>query len=136
MPYSMKELTDAEKDAFLKDNFWGTLSFAGDEPYAIPVGYQYIKGDMLLGFDPTGRKMEYVNKSRDICLVICRPAKLSSDSKESYPFTTVIIEGELEDITETERASYGLPPLPAGAKVALYRLKQKRVGTQILSWSS
>lgn len=136
MPYSMKELTDVEKDAFLKDNFWGILSFVGDVPYAIPVGYQYIKGDILLGFAPTGRKMEYVNKSRDICLVICRPTALSSDAKESYPFTTVIIEGELEDITETDRTSYGLPPLPAGAKVALYRLKQKRVGTQILNWSS
>jgi len=128
----MKELTDAEKDAFLKDNFWGILSFAGDEPYAIPVGYQYRKGDVLLGWAPTGRKTEYVNKSRNVCLTICRSTTLSSDSKEAYPFTTVIIEGELEDITETDRASYGLPPLPAGAKVALYRLKQKRVGTQRL----
>jgi len=136
MAYTMKELTDAEKEAFLKDNFWGILSFAGDEPYAIPVGYQYIKGDILLGFAPTGRKMEYVNKSRDICLVICRPTALSSDPKEAYPFTTVIIEGELEDITATDRASYGLPPLPAGVKVGLFRIKQKRVGTQELGWSS
>ena len=27
----MKELTDAEKDAFLKDHKYGILSFAGDE---------------------------------------------------------------------------------------------------------
>ena len=64
MPYSMTQLTDAEKDAFIKDNFWGVLSFAGEEPYAIPVGYQYIKGDILLGFGPTGRKQGYVEKSR------------------------------------------------------------------------
>lgn len=132
MAFRMRELPDAEKEAFLQDNFWGILSFAGDEPYALPMGYRYIKGDVLLGFAPTGRKMGYVNKSRNICFVICRPTTLSSDSKEAYPFTTVIIEGELEDITETDRASYGLPPLPAGAKVALYRLKQKRVGTQRL----
>ena len=65
MAFTMKELTDAEKDAFIKDNFWGVLSFSGGEPYAIPVGCQYIKGDILLGFAPTGRKMEYVNKNRD-----------------------------------------------------------------------
>ena len=130
MPYSMKELTDAEKEAFIKENFWGILSFAGDEPYGPPMGYQYIKGEVLLGFAPTGRKMEYVNKSRNVCFVICRPKALSSDPKESYPFTTVIIEGELEDVTESDWASYGLPTLPPGAKVALYRIKQKRVGTQ------
>jgi len=136
MGYNMRQLTDDEKEAFIKDNFWGVLSFSGGEPYAIPVGYQYIKGDVLLGFAPTGRKMEYVNKSRSVCLVLCRPTKLSSDSKESYPFTTVIIEGELEDITETDRASYGLPPLPEGVQVGLYRIKQKGVGTQHLSFTS
>ena len=135
MGYNMRQLADAEKGAFIKDNFWGVLSFAGGEPYAIPVGYQYIKGDILLGFAPTGRKMEYVNKSRSVCLVICRPTKLSSDSKESYPFTTVIIEGELEDITEIDRASYGLPPLPEGYKGMSFRIKQKNVGTQELSWT-
>lgn len=71
MPYSMRALTDAEKEAFIKENFWGILTFAGEEPYAVPVGYQYIKGDVLLGFGPTGRKMEYVNRSRSVCLVVC-----------------------------------------------------------------
>ena len=133
MPYTMRELTDAEKEAFLKDNFWGILAFAGDKPYAIPVGYQYIKEDILLGFGPTGRKIEYINKSRNVCLTICKPTALSSSSAESYPFNTVIIEGELEDITAADRAHYGLPPLPEGVKVGLFRLKQKSVGTQNLS---
>ena len=136
MAYTMKELTDAEKDAFLNDNFWGILSFAGDEPYAIPVGYRYRKRDVLLGFAPTGRKTEYVNKSRNVCFTICRPTTLSSDPKEAYPFNTVIIEGELEDITEAERASYGLDPLPEGVKLGLFRIKQKRVGTQKLGLGS
>jgi len=136
MPFTFKQLTDAEKEAFLKDNWWGILSFAGDEPYALPMGYRYVKGDVLLGLAPPGRKMEYVNKSRNVCFVVCQPTALSSDSKEAHPFTTVIIEGELEDITETDRASYGLPPLPAGAKVALFRIKQKRVGTQKLGSDS
>jgi len=72
MAFTMKELTDAEKEAFLKDNWWGMLSFAGDEPYALPMGYRNRKGDVLFGFAPTGRKMDYVNKSRNVCFTICR----------------------------------------------------------------
>ena len=93
MPYTMRELTDAEKEAFLKDNFWGILAFAGDKPYAIPVGYQYIKEDILLGFGPTGRKIEYINKSRNVCLTICRPTALSLSNRSSatlLPSTTTI----------------------------------------------
>ena len=136
MAFTMRELTDAEKEAFLQDNSWGILAFAGGEPYAIPVGYRYIKRDLLFGFAPTGRKMEYVNKSRNVCFTICQPTTPSPDSKETHATNTVIIEGELEDITETDRASYGLEPLPADAKVDLFRIKQKRVGTQRLGSDS
>ena len=133
MGYNMRPLTDAEKEEFLKKNYWGILSFAGAEPYAIPVGYQYVKGDILLGFAPTGRKIGYVNKSRSVCFVVCQPSKLSPESKEAYPYNTIIIEGELEDVTD--RAYYGLPPLPEGYKGMSFRIKQKSVGTQELSWT-
>jgi len=94
------------------------------------MGYRYRKGDVLFGFAPTGRKMDYVNKSRNVCFTICRSGSKSADGKESYPFTTVIIEGELEEITD--RAYYGLDTIPEGVKVALFRIKQKRVETQKL----
>jgi len=140
MQYSMRELTDAEKEAFLTENFWGILSFTGDDPYAIPIGYMYRKGDVLMGLSPTGRKMEYVNKSRNVCFTICQPTTLcrataqSPDPIEAYPFNTVIIEGELEDVTD--RAYYGLEPQIEGYKGGLFRIRQKRVGTQQLSMSS
>ena len=82
---------------------------------------------MLPRFAPVGRKMEYVNKSRNVCFTICQPAAQSPDPRESYPFTSVIIEGELEDVTDVSQ--YGLKPLPAGVKLGLYTIKQKRVGT-------
>ncbi len=134
MGYNMRPLTDVEKEEFLKKNYWGILSFAGAEPYAIPVGQQYIKGDILLGFAPKGRKIGYVNKSRSVCFVVCQPSKLSPNSSEAYPYNTVIIDGELEDVTD--RAYYGLPPLPEGYKGGMaFRIKQKSVGTQELSWT-
>jgi len=130
MAYTKKELTADEKEAFLQGNWWGILSFAGDEPYAIPLGYQYKKGAVILGFPAVGKKMGYVNKSRNVCFTICRPAALSPDPKESYPYTTIIIEGELEEITD--RAYYGLGELPKGIESTVYRIKEKEVGTQKL----
>ncbi len=139
MPYYTKELTDTEKEEFLTDNLWGILSFAGDVSYAIPVGYRYRKGDIIFGLDAKGRKMEYINKSRSVCFVVCRPASLSLVRKESHPFKTVIIEGELEDVTDTDWANYGLPTRPKdkakdyGYNVASYKIslkRAKRVGTQ------
>ena len=132
MPYSMRELTDVEKETFLTENHWGTLSFTGDEVYAIPMGYQYEKGTVLLGFQPRGRKMDYINKNRNVCFNVCRPAKQTIDSKEAYPYTSVIIEGELE---EYDRSQYGLEPLPEGVKLGLYRIKPKRVGTQKMDFT-
>ena len=140
MAYTMRELTDAEKEAFLRDNYWGVLSFTGDDPYAIPMGYTYKKGDVLVGFVPIGRKAEYVNKSRKVCFTICRPTVLcratpqSPDPDEAYPFNTVIIEGELEEVTD--RAYYGLEPQAEGSKSGSFRIKQNRVGTQQLGLSS
>jgi len=129
MSFTMRELTDAEKDEFLKNNFWGILCFGGDEPYGIPLGYEYGNGNVILGLSHTGRKMECVKRSRKVCLTICTPTSLSPNPREAYPFTSVIIDGELEEIAEADRASYGLGPLPPGLKVVSFVLKQKRVGT-------
>ncbi len=107
MSFTMRELTDAEKDEFLKNNFWGILCFGGDEPYGIPLGYEYGNGNVILGLSHTGRKMECVKRSRKVCLTICTPTSLSPNPREAYPFTSVIIDGELEEIAEANRDSYG-----------------------------
>ena len=129
MQFTFRELTDAEKDEFLKNNFWGILCFGGDEPYGVPIGYQYVNGNVIMGFAPTGRKMECVKRDRKVCFTICTPAAISPNFKEAYPFTSVIIDGDLEEIAEADRASYGLGPMPPGLKGVSFRIKQKRVGT-------
>jgi nitroimidazol reductase NimA-like FMN-containing flavoprotein (pyridoxamine 5'-phosphate oxidase superfamily) len=139
MPYTFRELTDNQKEEFLTDNVWGILSFNGDMPYAIPVGYRYRKGTFIFGLDAKGRKMDFINRNRSVCLVVCRPASLSIIRKEYHPVKTVIIEGELEDMTDTDLAYYGLP-IPSKAKdygydVVLFKLSPNRVGTQELGIS-
>jgi nitroimidazol reductase NimA-like FMN-containing flavoprotein (pyridoxamine 5'-phosphate oxidase superfamily) len=139
MQYSMRELTDVEKEAFIADNYWGILCFNGDDPYGIPIGYTYRNGEVLIGLHPPGRKMEYINASRKVCFTICQPTALcratlqSPDPIEAYPFNTVIIEGELEDVTD--RAYYGLEPRTEAFKGGLFRLRQIKVGTQRLNMS-
>ena len=44
---SNRELTDAEREEFIKSNYFGFLAFAkGDEPYVIPVSYNGKKNGL------------------------------------------------------------------------------------------
>ena len=126
MPMTKRDLTSAEIDTFIKDNRWGSLSFTGDDPYTIPIAYRYIKGDVLVGLTSTGRKMDYLKANRNVCFMICKPRWETPEDKESC--TSVIIEGELEEATD--RAYYGLEPLPETFNGMFARIKQKRVGTR------
>jgi nitroimidazol reductase NimA-like FMN-containing flavoprotein (pyridoxamine 5'-phosphate oxidase superfamily) len=126
MPMTKRDLTSAEIDTFIKDNRWGSLSFTGDDPYTIPIAYRYLKGDVLIGLTSTGRKMDYISVNRNVCFMICKPRWETPDDKESC--TSVIIEGELEEVTD--RSSYGLGPLPEAFKGMFVRINQKKVGTR------
>jgi len=97
MAYPTRSLTDAEREKFIKENTHGVLSFAGDDPYAIPLGCMYRKGSFLMGFGP-GKKIEYLEKSDKVCFTICRPRYLSPDYKESC--TTLIVNGVLEVVKD------------------------------------
>jgi len=125
MVYPTMNLTDAEKEEFIKNNAHGILSFAGDDPYAIPLGYMYRKGDLLMGFGP-GRKMDYLKKSHKVCFTICRPRWFSPKFKESC--TTIIVEGQLEEVTDP---SYYDVKMPEGAVDShLYLIKPTNVGAR------
>ena len=106
MAYPTRALTNDEREKFIKGNSHGILAFAGDDPYAIPLGYIYKKGDLLVGFGP-GKKMDYLKKSRKVCFSICRPRYLSPKHKESC--TTLIVNGLLEEITDLSQYDIKLP---------------------------
>jgi len=124
MAYPTKNLTDAEKEEFIKNNGHGILSFAGDDPYAIPLGYMYRKGDLVVGFGP-GRKMDYLKDSHKVCFTICRPRWFSPKFKESC--TTIIMEGRLEEVTDP---SYYDVKMPEGTEMHLYVIRPTNVGAR------
>ena len=118
-----RDLSEAEKDEFIKNNQHGVLSFAGDKPYALPMGYMYKKGDLLIGLTIPGRKMDYIKKNPSVCFTICQPRWQTPGLKESC--TSVVVEGELEEVTD--RAYYGLELKPP-ENVITFRIKANNVG--------
>ncbi len=124
MAYPTRSLTDAEREKFIKENTHGVLSFAGDDPYAIPLGCMYRKGSFLMGFGP-GKKIDYLNKSSKVCFTICRPRYLSPNHKESC--TTLIVNGVLEEV---EDPSYYDVNMPKVTDVHLYVIKPTSESTR------
>lgn len=124
---SNRELTDAEREEFILNNNWGFLAFAGDKPYIVPLSYVYRKGTLILVLQTPGRKMDCIEKSRNVCFIISKPHVLTGFKE---PCTGVMVEGELEDIPD--RAYYGLdkelPEMPEN--IRLFRIKVDKVGSK------
>ena len=130
MPYSMRELTDSEKEAFLTENRFGVLAFTGDKPYVIPLAYRYTKGTLILGMVRSGRKMEYIKKNPRVCFNVWQMGAQSNiPSLKEQLYSSVILEGELEEIPEADRSYYEMQAPPAGIDSVSFRLKQSAVGT-------
>ena len=127
-----KKLTEREIDTFLKSNQYGILSFAGEKPYALPMGYMYKRKTILLGLATggsmvtAGRKMQYLKKSKNICFTICKPRWYTEKLK--VPCTTLVIEGTLEEITN--RSYYGVKKMPEGVELKLYKIKVAKRGAR------
>jgi len=123
---SRRELTDAEREEFIKNNNWGFLAFAGDKPYGIPVSYIYRKGVFILALATPGRKMDYIKKSRNVSFTITKWTAITGFEE---PCTGVMVEGELEEVPD--RAYYGMdkeiPEMPEN--ISLFRIKVDQVGS-------
>ncbi len=125
-------LTAREIDRFLKNNQHGILSFAGSKPYALPMGYFYRRKAILLGLAPdggmvtTGRKMNYLKKSKNICFTVCKPRWFVEKLKE--PCTTLVVEGRLEEVKD--RSYYGIKKMPATIELKLYKINVTQMGAR------
>jgi nitroimidazol reductase NimA-like FMN-containing flavoprotein (pyridoxamine 5'-phosphate oxidase superfamily) len=132
----VRELTDAERDAFIADARAGVLVFTGDEAYAVPLGYRYVKGTILLSLPrEPGRKWDFINKNRKVCFNIWQYGEHSNvPSLKRQRYSSVIIEGELDEITDDQRSYYELPTKFEGVDLVLFALKANKVGTRTLRY--
>jgi hypothetical protein len=126
------KLTKKEIETFINDNQYGILSMAGEKPYALPMGYMYRRKTFLIGMTATGsmvvegRKMKYLERSKNICFTICRPRWFVEKLKN--PCTTLVIEGTLEEIEN--RSYYGLKEIPKKVDLKLYKIKIAKMGAR------
>lgn len=128
----VRELTDAERDAFIADVRGGVLVFTGDKPYAVPLVHRYVKGTLVITIVRTkGRKWDYLNKNLNVCFNIWQYGEQSNvPSLKEQQYSSVILEGELEEIPESERSYYELRPVPPGVDMVAFRLKVSNIGTR------
>jgi nitroimidazol reductase NimA-like FMN-containing flavoprotein (pyridoxamine 5'-phosphate oxidase superfamily) len=125
MPGKSKNLTRQQTEHFLKENQYGILSFAGETPYALPMGYFYKRKTILVGLTTTGKKTEYLKNSTRICFTISKPRWLVPELK--VPCTSVVVEGTLVEVSN--RSYYGIKS-PPSADLQLYRIKVSSMGAR------
>ena len=87
-------------ESFLQRSRVGVLALAdGGAPYGLPLAYFYDAGIMYLTMSRTGRKMDIIGKNKKASFtVFAIPDDFGAPGKTNW--TSVICEGELENITE------------------------------------
>jgi len=99
---NIQDLSESAIDDFIKTSKAGVLSFAHEKtPYAIPLGYFYGDRTIYLTLGPTGRKMEYVHKNKNVSFTIFSISEgFGIPGKTGW--TSVICEGVLENVRNPE----------------------------------
>ncbi len=128
----VRELTDAEREAFMADNRYAAVAFAGDKPYVITLVYRYVKGTAVFTVvRTTGRKWSCINKNPSVCVHVWQLGEQSNvPSLKEQRYSSILLEGEVEEVvTETDWAYYELPTPPQGIDLVAFVLKVNTVGS-------
>lgn len=98
---NVRSIERSEIDDFLKKQRVGLLSLTdGQTSYAIPLAYSYDGENIYLTMGAKGRKMDYINKSKNVCFNVYWVPEGFGTGKMSW--TSVICDGVLERLTDPE----------------------------------
>lgn len=123
MEPKVKTMSKSGIDEFLNSQRVGLLSMTdGQSAYAVPLGYSYDGKDIYITIRNEGRKMDYINKNRNVCFVVYWIPEGFGIQKMSYK--SVICDGKLEQITD-----------PEGIKSAV-RNSEKNLGLPEGAWDN
>ncbi len=77
--------------------------------------------------------MECVKENPNVCFTVWQVGEQSTvPSLKEHRYSSIIFEGELEEVSKGEWSYYELPTPPEGVDLVAFRLKQSTVGTQNL----
>lgn len=79
----------------------------GDSPYAVPMNFGYVNGEIILHTAPVGKKLEVLKKNPKVCLSFYVDEKLNIRHEKvacsySMKFRSVLAFGEVETIEDIE----------------------------------
>jgi hypothetical protein len=141
------KMTSEEINALLLEMPVGHLGLAYEsQPYIVPLNYLYSDGAIYFHCALKGRKIDYIKANSRVCFQVGRYGGLiTSDSacSHNYQFSSVIVEGTIEEVTDVGAketalrgivAKYGDPaiaekPIPAKKieGVSVYRIKVETI---------
>jgi len=128
---SKRQVTDAEKEAFIASNKFGVLCFSGAKAYAVPVAYKYFKGTMIFVMQRAGRKLGYIDKNKNVCFNIWQMGdQITVPGLKDLRYVSVLLEGALEEIKlgSPDWSLYELPTPPPGVNLAAFKLNTSTIG--------
>jgi len=102
---NIETLPQEKIDEFLSANRIGVLCLADEKvPYGIPLAYFYEQGTVYLTLSRSGRKLACISRNPKACFTVYRvPETFGTPGNMSW--TSVICEGELENITDPDELS-------------------------------
>jgi uncharacterized protein len=118
------KMTGEEINTLLSEAPVGHLGLAYEnQPYIVPLNYLYSDGALYFHCALNGRKIDYIKANSKACFQVGRyEGLITSDSacSHNYQFSSVILEGTIEEVTDVEAketalrgivAKYGDPAL-------------------------
>jgi nitroimidazol reductase NimA-like FMN-containing flavoprotein (pyridoxamine 5'-phosphate oxidase superfamily) len=100
MKREIKTMSKDEINDFLSNQKIGILSLSeNDSSYSIPLAYSYDKENIYLTLGPQGRKMECIQKNKNVCFVVYDQPPSEGGMPE---WKSIICNGVIEQITAPE----------------------------------
>jgi nitroimidazol reductase NimA-like FMN-containing flavoprotein (pyridoxamine 5'-phosphate oxidase superfamily) len=101
MKREIKDMSKDEINDFLSNQKIGVLSLSeNDSSYSIPLAYSYDGENIYLTLGPQGRKMECIQKNKNVCFVVYHQPPSTAGGMPEWK--SIICNGVIERITDPE----------------------------------
>ncbi|MFB6124884.1 MAG: pyridoxamine 5'-phosphate oxidase family protein [Halanaeroarchaeum sp.] len=126
-------MTDEEVDEFLASAGYGTLAFAGDPPYAVPMSYGFDPEERVayvhMGAFAGSEKMDRLEESSSVSLVVSR-------YRGPDQWRSAVVDGTLHPISSRELDDGDALEAFSAGDLASITLFDRDPGTVSFEWDA